>query len=186
MPRIPIIEYNEASGRLLDIYDEIIQKRGKLAEIHKIQSLRPESIVRHMDLYMEIMFTKSDLSRADREMMAVVISASNLCNYCISHHAEALDHYWGNPEKINALIADFNKAELNGKQQALLRFAQQLTLQPGGFEEDYETNKLKDAGLSDNAILDATLVVAYFNFVNRIVLALGVEKDNEEVSGYIY
>lgn len=61
---------------------------------------------------------------------------------------------------------------LNNKLQALCRFAHQLTLQPGRFEEDHETNKLKDAGLSDSAILDATLVVAYFNFVNRNVLAL--------------
>jgi alkylhydroperoxidase family enzyme len=38
--------------------------------------------------------------------------------------------------------------------------------------------------LSDSAILDATLVVAYFNFVNRIVLALGVESSELEVQGY--
>lgn len=84
MARIPVIEYEAAEGRLLEIYNEIIEKRGKLAKIHKIQSLRPESIIRHIDLYLEIMFTRSDLSRADREMMAVVVSASNGCNYCTS------------------------------------------------------------------------------------------------------
>lgn len=186
MARIPVIEFNEASGRLLEIYKDIIKKRGKLAEIHKVQSLRPESIVRHMDLYIEIMFAKSDLKRVDREMMAVVVSAGNQCNYCISHHAEALNHYWKNPEKTNSLIADFSKTELTSKQHALCRFAQQLTLQPGGFEEDHETNRLRDAGLSDSAILDATLVVAYFNFVNRIVLALGVVPDEKEIKGYNY
>ncbi len=71
MSRIKVIQPEEATGRLREIYDNIIQKRGKLADVHKIQSLSPESIVRHMDLYMEIMFTKSELSRAESEMMAV-------------------------------------------------------------------------------------------------------------------
>ncbi len=52
MPRIKVIEHKEAGGRLLEIYDDIQKKRGKLAEVHKIQSLRPESIVKHMELYM--------------------------------------------------------------------------------------------------------------------------------------
>lgn len=186
MARIPVIEYNKASGRLLEIYDELIAKRGKLAGIHKIQSLRPESIIRHIDLYLEIMFTKSDLSRANREMMAVIVSVNNKCLYCISHHSEALNHYWKNRQKTESLIANFSKTELTKKQLALCRFAQQLTLQPGGFKEDYETTRLKDAGLSNSAILDATLVVAYFNFVNRIVLALGVEPDENEIKGYKY
>jgi uncharacterized peroxidase-related enzyme len=186
MARIPLIEYEEATGRLLEIYDDIIRKRGKLAEVHKIQSLRPESIVKHMDLYLEIMFSKSELSRAEREMMAVVVSVGNSCKYCITHHVEALNHYWKDPGKTNILITDFSKADLTTRQNALCRFAMQLTLQPGDFVEESETNRLKAAGLTDSAILDATLVVAYFNFVNRVVLALGVEGSGSEVGGYCY
>lgn len=184
MPHIQVINYEEATGRLRDIYDDIIEKRGKLADVHKIQSLRPESIVMHMDLYMEIMFSKSDLSRADREMIAVVVSSENECSYCIRHHAEALGHYWKNPDKTNALMADFYKAELNQRQLALCSFASKLTVEPGEFAEAHETNRLKSVGFTDSAVLDATLVVAYFNFVNRIVLALGLEVNEEEISGY--
>ena len=43
---------------------------------------------------MELMFTKSELSRAEREMIAVVVSATNNCEYCQIHHAHALNHYW--------------------------------------------------------------------------------------------
>lgn len=46
--------------------------------VSPIQSLRPESIVEHIDLYLEIMFSKSELSRAEREMMAVVVT---VCRY---------------------------------------------------------------------------------------------------------
>jgi len=103
MPRIKVIPFEEATGRLKEIFDDLIKKRGKLAEVHTIQSLRPESIVKHMDLYLEIMFKKSDLSRAEREMIAVVVSLSNNCEYCQIHHAEALNHYWKNDHKITAL-----------------------------------------------------------------------------------
>lgn len=69
MTRINVIDYPEAEGQLKAIYDDLIQKRGKLAGIHKIQSLRPESIVRHMELYLDIMFGRSPLSRAQRGVL---------------------------------------------------------------------------------------------------------------------
>ena len=56
MTRIKVIKYEEATGRLKEIYDDLVAKRGKLAEVHTIQSLRPESIVKHMELYLEIFF----------------------------------------------------------------------------------------------------------------------------------
>lgn len=184
MARIKVVEPDNAEGRLKEIYEDIIDKRGKLAEVHKIQSLRPESIVNHMDLYMEIMFTKSDLSRAEREMMAVVVSVSNDCHYCRLHHAEALNHYWKDDEKLSSLVSDFNNAGLREKEILLCEFARELTLHPDSFQDDTIIEKLRKTGLSDNAILDATLVVAYFNFVNRIVLSLGVESDDNELKGY--
>lgn len=46
--------------------------------------------------------------------------------------------------------------------------------------------ELKEAGLDDRAILDAALVVGYFNFVNRIVLSLGVYLEQDEGQGYKY
>jgi len=184
MARIKVVEPDNADGRLKEIYEDIVKKRGKLAEVHKIQSLRPESIVNHMDLYMEIMFTRSDLSRAEREMMAVVVSVGNECEYCRLHHAEALNHYWKDNEKLSLLISDFRDAGLSEKEIALCEFARELTLHPGSFQDETMIDKLRETGLADNAILDATLVVAYFNFVNRIVLSLGVESNNNELKGY--
>jgi uncharacterized peroxidase-related enzyme len=184
MTRIKVIQQGEADGRLKEIYSEIIRKRGKLAEVHKIQSLRPESIVSHMDLYMEIMYSRSDLTRAEREMMAVVVSAINNCEYCRLHHSEALNHYWKDDDRIAILATDFTKAGLSGKEALLCRFSRELTLRPESFLENSMIEDLKNAGLTDNAVLDATLVVAYFNFVNRVVMALDVKSDPQELKGY--
>jgi len=186
MNRIKTIEPEEATGRLLEIYNDIVKKRGKLADVHKIQSLRPESIVAHMDLYLEIMFSKSELSRAEREMMAVVVSVANGCEYCQMHHAQALNHYWKNDKRISLLKRDFHQAGLTTREQALSEFAQKLTISPDIFKDEQYLQLLKIEKISDNGLLDATLVVAYFNFVNRIVLALGLQVTQDEMQGYNY
>lgn len=56
MARIQVIDYPDATGELKEIYNDLLGKRGKLAEVHKIQSLNPATIVHHMDLYMAIMY----------------------------------------------------------------------------------------------------------------------------------
>ena len=61
-----------------------------------------------------------------------------------------------------------------------------LTKSPEAHEAGDFTGSLRDDGLSDQAILDATLVIAYFNFVNRIVLALGVASNADESQDYRY
>ncbi len=186
MARINVIQYQDASGRLKDIYDELIAKRGKLAEVHTIQSLRPESIVKHIDLYLEIMFTKSDLSRAEREMIAVIVSVCNQCEYCQIHHGEALNHYWKNEDKLALLRKNYRKAGLNDRALKLCEYAESLTSSPELSKKIDYTESLRKAGLSDNAILDATLVISYFNFVNRIVLGLNVDLEKDLGKGYKY
>lgn len=180
MARIKTIEHDQATGRLLEIYDNLILKRGQLANVHKIQSLRPESIVKHMDLYMEIMYSKSPLSRAEREMIAVVVSKANDCSYCQKHHADALNHYWKNDDKIELFRQDFRKINLTEKEVVMCDFAEKLTLNPSLFKNDSDIKVAKANGLSDEAILDLVLVVAYFNFVNRIVLSLDVCLEESE------
>lgn len=186
MANITVISYEEATGKLKDIYDDLIAKRGKLAEIHKIQSLHPDSIIAHMELYMTIMFEQSPLSRAQREMVAVVVSSANGCYYCQLHHGAALNNYWKNPEKIERFKKDFSNTELTSPDMALCQYANKLTRDPEKFENEDKTQILRQAGFEDRAILDATLVIGYFNFVNRIVLALGVEPEEKAGDGYNY
>jgi uncharacterized peroxidase-related enzyme len=186
MSRINIIQPLEASGRLKEIYEELEKQRGQIAEVHKMQSLRPESIVKHMELYMEIMFSRSELSRAQREMMAVVVSVANNCSYCATHHGSALLHYWKDEDMLTQLKNDYREMELTNQEMALCKYAEEVTLRPQNLEEVDPTRALKEVGLSDGAILDATLVVAYFNFVNRMNLSLGVEIEQDGGKNYKY
>ena len=185
MANIKVVGPEEATGRLKEIYDDLLAKRGKIAEIHKIQSLNPESIRNHLDLYMTVMFGDSPLSREQREMMAVVVSAANGCHYCMMHHIEGLDHFWKDRERCEALAEDFSTAGLKEKELALSEYAWNLTQEPEFAGDAQYANILREAGFDDRAILDATLVVSYFNFVNRIVLGLELELEHNP-GGFLY
>lgn len=186
MARIQVIDYEQAEGALKKIYDELLSSRGKLAEVHKIQSLNPATIVHHMDLYMAIMYAHSPLSRAQREMMAVVVSAANNCSYCQIHHKQALLHYWKEEERVIQLARDYNSLELSNADLLLCQLASVLTKNPGSERVVESIESLKKEGLDDRAILDAHLVIAYFNFVNRMVLGLGVALESDQGEGYKY
>ena len=186
MTFIKVIQHHEAEGKLLEIYEDLISKRGKLAEVHKIQSLNPESIVNHMDLYLTIMFGRSPLKRYQREMIAVIVSGANQCEYCTIHHGDALNHFWKDKNKVDQLARDFYSIELNQEDQALCELAQDLTLKPFAITEDRHIKLLKALNFEDRAILDATLVISYFNFVNRMVMGLGVDVEEEGGKGYEY
>lgn len=186
MPYIKAIEHPEAEGKLKETYDHLVESRGKLAEIHKIQSLNPESIMNHMDLYMTIMFGKSPLKRYQREMIAVVVSAANNCEYCQTHHGAALNHFWKNEDKVQQLWHNYRNVELTEAEALLCTYAHELTVTPDKISEEKHIAPLKAAGLEDRAILDAALVIAYFNFVNRLVLGLGVQLEQDKGEGYKY
>ncbi len=186
MAFIKIVEHQNSTGELREIYDDIIAKRGKLAEIHKIQSLNPKSIVAHMDLYLCIMFGQSPLKRYQREMMAVVVSAANNCEYCQVHHAEALNHYWKDEEKVNQLRKDYQKVDLPLQDKLLCDYAYHLTKLTPQDKIKTIVHQLKNTGLTDRAILDANQVIAYFNYVNRVVIGLGVNLERDRGKGYKY
>lgn len=176
------IDEAHADGDLARIYDRLLKERGKVANILKVHSLNPGAMDAHLTLYMNIMFQRSGLSRYEREAVAVAVSAANDCEYCVTHHAESLRRY-EKDEAVIERIAAGDYAELPERLTAMLIFATALTRYPGDSREAH-VRALREAGLEDGEILDAALVVAYFNFVNRIALGLGVEFSDDEVSGY--
>jgi len=185
MAFIKTIVPEDAEGELKRIYQDLEKSRGKIAEVHKIQSLNPDALVAHMELYMAIMFGKSPLKRYQREMLGVVVSAGNRCEYCVNHHEQALLAYWKDKEKSRLLITDRSELELSDADRLLCKLAEDLTKNQ---DQDHSNHisGLRDTGLEDRAILDAVQVIAYFNFVNRMVLGLGVEFSEEEMKGYKY
>ena len=74
---------------------------------------------------------------------------------------------------IGQLLRDWRQARLGDRERALLEYADKLTRRPGAMVEA-DLAPLRAVGMSDRAILEANLVVAYFAYANRIADGLGV------------
>ena len=81
MPHIHVIPYDEAVGVARREYDAALGRAGRIWNIVSIQSQLPEVMRASMRLYQAIMFGPSPLTRAQREMIAVVTSQANQCHY---------------------------------------------------------------------------------------------------------
>jgi uncharacterized peroxidase-related enzyme len=81
MAWIRMVDEAEATDELKQIYDSQRSQAGALANILKIHSLAPKTLSAHLGLYLAIMHTPGELPRAQREMIAVVVSSVNRCHY---------------------------------------------------------------------------------------------------------
>jgi len=81
MPWIKTFSLEEAKGFLKKEYEAAIKRASRIWNIVGIMSQNPRVMKASMDFYGAIMFGKSPLSRSQREMLAVVVSAANHCIY---------------------------------------------------------------------------------------------------------
>ena len=78
---IPLPDPVDAEGPLAEAYARIQGARGQVGNILRTHATRPTAMLAHLDLYRELMFTRSELSRPEREMIASVVSSVNGCHY---------------------------------------------------------------------------------------------------------
>jgi uncharacterized peroxidase-related enzyme len=159
MAWIKMIKEDEAEGELKSTYDKW-SNRG-VDNIMKIHSLTVPSLKAHNLIYGTLMRGKSDLSRVQREMIAVVASVANHCIYWIQHHGWGLRRLTRNPELVRQLKLHFSQAELSPSDRAMCEYVEKLTLKPWEMVEA-DVVALRDAGFPDFAILDINQVTGYY------------------------
>jgi uncharacterized peroxidase-related enzyme len=183
---IRTIEPEDADDELRAVYDRIAGERGKVAAIMQVQSLSPRAVTAHLELYQVAMFSRGGVTRPERELVAIVVSAANRCRYCVSHHAAALMAYWKDEDRVRRVGEDWRSLDgLSPRERAMADYAEALTREPATVGRA-RVDAMREAGLSDDDVLTVNLVVAYYNFVNRIAEGLGVEVVPEEIGGYKY
>lgn len=176
MTFIDTIDEARAQGELAEVYRRVADRRGGIAEVLKVQSLNPTALAAHFEFYTALLFGRSELERRTREMIGVVVSAANACPYCVEHHTQPLRAYQVDPEILDELRAGGIPDTLSPALQELLRYCRDLTLAPAS--DEARVQALREHGWSDAAILDATTICGYFNFVNRLALGLGVSLES--------
>jgi uncharacterized peroxidase-related enzyme len=121
-------------------------------------------------MYNDLMLGASGLSKLEREMIAVAVSAQNECYYCLTAHGAAIRQYSGNPMLGDQIVMNYRVARLDKRQRAMLDFAVKLTIEPANIEED-DRERLRRAGFTDRDIWDIAAVAGFFNMSNRVASA---------------
>ncbi|MEE4120087.1 MAG: peroxidase-related enzyme [Paracoccaceae bacterium] len=129
-------------------------------------------------MYNDLMLAPSGLSKLEREMIAVVVSAVNRCFYCLSAHGQAVRALSGDPVLGEHLVMNWRTAPLDDRQRAMLAFAEKVTVESAKVEEA-DREALRTHGLTDRDIWDVAAVAAFFNMTNRIASATDMRPNPE-------
>ena len=81
MAWIQTVKPEDATGELKQEYDAAARRAGKVFNILRVQSLNAPTLHASMELYLATMHGPCGLSRAEREMIATVVSWANRCFY---------------------------------------------------------------------------------------------------------
>jgi uncharacterized peroxidase-related enzyme len=128
--------------------------------------------------YNDLMLAPSGLSKLEREMIAVVVSAENRCFYCLVAHGAAVRQLSGRPELGDMLVMNYRVADLDPRQRAMLDFAVLLTRTSSTIEEK-DREALRDVGFSDRDIWDIASVASFYNMSNRMASATEMRPNPE-------
>ena len=152
---------------------------GEAASIVAAHTLIPEALHHAFATFGALMSPDLPLSRRQHEMISIVVSSTNRCIYCTEAHAEFLRRVTLDEGLVRALREDYTTAPVTPQEREMLAYAVQLTKDATRITpQDHE--RLRAAGFEDTAILQITLVAAWFNYINRVADALGVGRSSSK------
>ena len=128
--------------------------------------------------YNDLMLAPSGLSKLEREMIAVAVSADNRCFYCLTAHGAAVRQLSGLPQLGELMAMNWRAAGLPPRQYAMLAFAEKITLSSAKIVEA-DRQALREVGFTDREIWDIAAVAAFFNMSNRMASAVDMRPNDE-------
>jgi uncharacterized peroxidase-related enzyme len=160
------------------IFAEVRIKPGFVPNVYQAYSLRPKQLRGFIALYDAIMTEASGLTKAEREMIAVAVSAQNHCFYCLTSHGAVLRIRAKDEVLADTIAANYRAAELTPRQRAMLDLAVKITHDSAAVA-DQDIAALRDHGFTDEDIMDIIQTAALFNYSNRVASALDLRPNRE-------
>jgi uncharacterized peroxidase-related enzyme len=169
---------DEPPEPLRGLFAKARESLGFVPNVFRAYSYRPERFSAWFAHYRQLHEPTPHLDAADREMIAVVVSAYNRCTYCIVSHGHALAQELDDRVLADYIATNWRHAGLDVRRAAICEIAEKLTARPHEMAEA-DLLRLREVGLSDHEIWDVVEVAAMYNFTNRMALALGQQPNAE-------
>ena len=183
MTWIATVAYEQAEGRLKQLYDRVKGPDNNVDNIMMAHSLRPHTMDGHMAIYKYVLHHSANtVPKWFLETIGVLVSDLNHCHYCVEHHFAGLTRLLGDENRASrirqALEARAFAKEFSAREQAALSYAMKLTLDAASVAPA-DIEALRRSGFDDGQILEINQVTAYFAYANRTVLGLGVTTEGD-------
>jgi uncharacterized peroxidase-related enzyme len=176
--RLRVPEEQTLPEDIQELYAKNREKPGFVPNVFQAYSLRPAQLRGFIALYDSIMEADSGLTKAEREMIAVAVSAENHCFYCLVSHGAILRIRSKNPTQADTIAANYRAADLTPRQRAMLDYAVKIT-RASDTCADEDIDALRAHGFSDEDIMDIIQTAAFFNYSNRVASALEMRPNRE-------
>lgn len=177
----PSIAPDAAPPALKHVYDRIRARASsqQVSHIWQAWGAHPAGLEAAFATFRTLMDHPEPLTLAQAEMIALVVSATNGCSYCVAHHGPKLARHVGD-DLAQAVAMDYRQANLPARDRVLLDMAVAITCEPAE-RTQADIERVREYGFSDVAIVRAVEIASYYNSINRVVLALGVtlERDRD-------
>ena len=164
LPPVPL------SADMAAYFAKCEEKLGFVPNVLKAYAFDMAKLSAFVGMYNDLMLAPSGLSKLEREMIAVAVSAHNRCYYCLVAHGAAVRQLSDDPPLGELMAMNYRAARLSKRERAMLDFAVKLTAEPWLVEEA-DREGLRRAGFSERDIWDIAAVAGFFNMSNRVASA---------------
>lgn len=168
----------ELSDETKAYFDKCKEKLGLIPNVLLAYAFDETKLQAFTDFYNDLMLGESGLSKLEREMIAVAVSSTNHCYYCLTAHGAAVRSLSGDPIFGEQMVMNYRAADLDPRQKAMLDFAVKLTQSPDRIEEE-DRAVLRSAGFSERDIWDIAATASFFNMSNRMAAATDMRPNDE-------
>jgi uncharacterized peroxidase-related enzyme len=178
--KVSLPDQDTLSEDILEYFNKCEEKLGLIPNVLRAYSVNPGKFRNFCAFYNHLMLDEetTNISKLEREMIAVCVSSANRCYYCLVAHGHAVRQLSGDPELGEMLVMNYKVAELNQRHRTMLDFVWKLTLTPHDISED-DRQELRDAGFSNQDIFDICDVAGFFNYTNRMAHGLEMIPNRE-------
>jgi uncharacterized peroxidase-related enzyme len=166
----PVASDAEIPQSLRGLFAKAQERLGFVPNVFRAYSFRPERLSAWFNYFRQLHEPTGGLSAADREMVAVVVSAANGCLYCLIAHGAALREELGDPVLGERISYDWHRAGLDERRTAICAYAEKLTLTPRDLTRE-DLQSLLDVGLTLEEAWDVAELAAMYNLTNRMAMA---------------
>jgi uncharacterized peroxidase-related enzyme len=168
--RVPLLERNQVSDEVRELYDNLLAERGVVPNMYKALANVPPLAFGITALLRPLM-GEGALPRYYKELIATRVASLNQCEYCISAHRYLAAQHGATPSQI-ASYDRFELGPFSDKEKAGLRYA--TILHQSGYAVNEAAFEDVSAHFNPEEIVELTAVAAAFEFFSRINSALRI------------